>query len=152
MSCIRMASCKLSISVQVMDWQHARPYAEPIRKLVFIEEQSVPEVMEWDEQDEAATHAVAFDTGGSAVGYARLLNSGQLGRMAVLPEYRRQGIGTALLQALETYAGLQHYDYLFLHAQVHALSFYEKQGYRTEGDVYDEAGIPHLNMYKSIAE
>ena len=135
-----------------MDWQLARQYAEPIRRRVFIEEQSVPEEMEWDEMDETATHAVAINESGVAVGYARLITNQQVGRMAVLAEYRRQGIGSALLQALETLARQKHYDYLSLHAQVHALSFYEQQGYRGEGDVFDEAGIPHIRMIKTLTD
>lgn len=133
-----------------MDWDEARTHAEPIRRKVFIEEQSVPEAMEWDDMDKVSVHALAFNQAGQAVGYARLLPTMQLGRMAVIPEFRQHGIGSALLQALEDTAKELQYDHLFLHAQIHALPFYEKQGYQYQGEPFDEAGIPHLMMYKSI--
>jgi predicted GNAT family N-acyltransferase len=118
--------------------------------MVFIEEQSVPEDMEWDDMDDQAVHALAFTDSNVAVGYARLLNSGQLGRMAVLPEYRHQGIGTSLLHKLEDEAKHRRLDHIFLHAQIQALPFYEQQGYAAEGAPFNEAGIPHMLMTKPL--
>ncbi len=140
------------MEIKILDWADARKYAEPIRRKVFIQEQHVPEEMEWDEEDEQASHALAFMNDIQAVGYARLLNSKQLGRMAVLPEYRRQGIGSALLLELENEALRRRFDHIFLHAQVQALPFYEQLGYATEGEPFEEAGIPHLAMIKMLEE
>jgi len=142
----------LHFSIQIMSWDEAREHAEPIRRKVFIEEQSVPEELEWDDMDSTATHALAFDETGKAIGYARLSPSKQLGRMAVLQQHRRKGIGTALLQALEAVARKLRYDYLYLHAQIQALPFYEQLGYRSQGAAFDEAGIPHLMMTKPLTE
>jgi predicted GNAT family N-acyltransferase len=133
-----------------MDWNEAAPLAQPVRRQVFISEQCVPEDMEWDGLDDTAVHALAFNDSGQAVGYARLLPSMQIGRMAVVREYRGQGIGTALMLALEETARSLHYDHLLLHAQVHALSFYERQGYQCQGEPFDEAGIPHMMMSKLL--
>ena len=142
----------MTFKIQIMSWDEARIYAEPIRSKVFIEEQAVPKEMEWDDMDATASHALAFDEDGQAIGYARLLTTKQLGRMAVLPQFRGKGTGTALLQALETVAGNLRYDYLYLHAQIQALPFYEQLGYRSQGEPFDEAGIPHLLMMKPLTE
>jgi predicted GNAT family N-acyltransferase len=106
--------------------------------------------MEWDSDDAEAVHAVAFGDDNFPLGYARLLNTRQLGRMAVLPKYRGLGIGTALLVELENVARTHQFDHIFLHAQIQALPFYERQGYASQGAPFDEAGIPHLLMTKSL--
>jgi GNAT superfamily N-acetyltransferase len=71
---------------------------------------------------------------------------GQIGRMAVLEGYRKKGIGTELLQALierGKSSGIKEFE---LHAQVLVIPFYEKLGFQSHGEIYDEAGIPHRNM------
>lgn len=141
----------MSFNIQILSWDEAQTHAMPIRRKVFIQEQSVPEELEWDDMDSTATHALAFDEHGQAIGYARLLPGKQLGRMAVLKQYRGKGIGTALLQALEAVARKLRYDYLYLHAQIQALPFYEQLGYQSQGTAFDEAGIPHLMMTKTLA-
>lgn len=138
------------MKIRILEWVDAKKYAEPIRREVFIQEQRVPEEMEWDELDDKATHALAFTDDMRAVGYARLLNDKQLGRMAVLPEFRHQGIGSALLLKLEDEAVKRRFDHIFLHAQVQALPFYEQLGYATQGEPFEEAGIPHLAMMKTL--
>jgi predicted GNAT family N-acyltransferase len=140
------------LKITTLDWDTARQYAEPIRRAVFIEEQSVPEAMEWDNLDSGAVHALAFNEQNEAVGYARLLHTHQLGRMAVLPEYRHRGVGTRLMNTLEEVARERHFDHIFLHAQVQALTFYERQGYAPQGAPFEEAGIPHLLMIKLLGE
>jgi len=147
---IRMADYSL-IDIKILPWSTARKHAEPIRHTIFIQEQCVPEDMEWDELDDDAIHAIAFDSAGQALGYARLLPTKQLGRMAVYAEHRRKGIGSALLGALEDEAQKLHYDHIFLHAQIQALPFYEQHGYQSQAAPFDEAGIPHLMMIKTLA-
>ena len=141
-----------NLDIRILDWSNAQQYASPIRRRVFIEEQCVPESMEWDGLDNTAVHALAFDDNHQPQGYARLLASKQLGRMAVLPEFRGKGIGRALLAMLEDEARNRHYDHIFLHAQIHALPFYEKQGYTSQGNPFDEAGIPHMLMIKTLGK
>lgn len=140
------------MNIRILHWDDARAYAEAIRRAVFIEEQCVPENMEWDGLDDSAVHALAFDNQQLPLGYARLLLSRQLGRMAVLPQFRGMGIGSALLSTLEDEARHKQYDYIFLHAQIQALPFYEKQGYTPQGKPFDEAGIPHMLMIKTLGK
>ena len=131
------------------EWEGARA----VRRRVFIEEQGVSEAEEWDEFDATAHHVVAVDDG-RVVGTGRLVELegrvGRIGRMAVLPERRRNGVGRAILARLEAEAAARGLALIVLHAQVHALGFYERAGYRADGDVFEEAGIPHQKMWKIL--
>jgi predicted GNAT family N-acyltransferase len=126
-----------------------------IRRRVFIDEQGVDPEIEWDGQDETAIHAVAT-IGDHMVGTGRLLKTDdpevvRIGRMAVVPEHRRRGIGETLLRALEEYASAHGALNATLHAQTYVTSFYESHGYVAEGEPFDEAGIEHIAMRKDIS-
>ncbi len=72
-----------------VDWSTHRDRLRAIRARVFIEEQGVPQDLEWDGLDESADHFIALNEAGVALGTARLLNTGQIGRMAVLARTAR---------------------------------------------------------------
>lgn len=133
-------------SIQLMTWSDALPLARAVREKVFIEEQDVPRELEWDEWDERSDHAVALDAGSNAIGTARLLPIGRIGRMAVLRPWRGSGVGAALLEALLQLAGERAMPEVTLHAQTHAAGFYRKFGFSVRGDEFNEAGIPHVEM------
>lgn len=138
------------VNVRTADWEQDRDLLRRIREQVFIEEQNVPKDLEWDDADAEATHFLAEDHRGTAVGTTRLLPSGQIGRMAVLNERRGFGIGRVLLDAaIEAAQALGHYS-VFLHAQTHAMDFYAKAGFHAVGEVFDEAGIPHVQMEMTL--
>ena len=137
------------LKIQLVDWPAAQAEAQRIRLTVFVDEQKVPPELEMDEHDAPSIHALAYWTdaaSGKAVGTGRLLLDGHIGRMAVLKEWRGRGVGQALLRALIE-AGRRRGDRdLVLNSQVHALDFYAAEGFKAEGPVYDEAGIPHQVM------
>ncbi len=132
------------------DWDLDRDALRSIRRTVFIREQGVPEDLEWDDADAQATHILALadrdGAPGEPVATARLLPAGQIGRMAVLPEWRGRGIGTALLRELLAIVEQGNYPPPFLNAQVTALPFYLREGFLAVGGVFEEAGIPHQRM------
>jgi predicted GNAT family N-acyltransferase len=133
-------------TVRIMTWREALPLARPVREKVFIEEQKVPRELEWDEWDERSDHAVAQDPGGHPIGTARLLPDGRIGRMAVLKEWRRRGVGAALLVALLDRARERSMARSVIHAQTHAAEFYGRFGFRRRGGEFLEAGIAHVEM------
>jgi predicted GNAT family N-acyltransferase len=137
--------------IRICDWHEARTLARPVREQVFILEQGVPRELEWDAADATSRHAVAVTPDGQCVGTARLLADGHLGRMAVLPSWRRQGLGSALARALIEEAVRRRHAGIVLHAQTHAIGFYRRLGFREEGEVFDEAGIPHIMMRLEFA-
>ncbi|MBT2971553.1 MAG: hypothetical protein B6D72_00015 [gamma proteobacterium symbiont of Ctena orbiculata] len=127
-------------------WPDERELLRKVREPVFVAEQGVPLAMEWDDDDLLAYHLLALDQDQRPIATARLLASGQIGRMAVVPEWRNQGIGTALLIALIEHAQSMELDNLFLHAQTSAQSFYAKAGFSAVGEPFMEAGIAHQKM------
>jgi predicted GNAT family N-acyltransferase len=135
-----------TFTIRILAWPEALPLARPVREKVFIEEQRVPRELEWDEWDERSDHAVACDAKGQAIGTARLLPDGRIGRMAVFREWRRHGVGAALMQALLRQARGQSMPRVRLHAQTQAAGFYRSFGFSERGEEFLEAGIPHVEM------
>jgi predicted GNAT family N-acyltransferase len=118
-----------------------------IRRRVFVVEQEVDPAEEYDEDDEKCTHFIAF-VDGEAAGTARwrFKEKGiiKLERFAVEKEYRGKGVGAALVKAV--LEDLPLAEKVMMHAQLHAIPFYEKQGFETYGPEFDEAGIRHFAM------
>ncbi len=139
------------IQCRVADWSLDKDALKGIRYRVFVEEQKVPVELEWDEYDDTATHFIVT-LSGEAIACARLKNDGQIGRMAVLTEHRNQGIGQELLRFVIRTAAEKNINDVYLHAQVSAIPFYEKQGFTPVGEIFYEANIPHRVMSKKICQ
>lgn len=118
---------------------------QAIRREVFIVEQHVPEADEWDDWDAVCQHVLAL-AGDEPVGTGRLLPDGHIGRMAVRKTWRGRGVGRAMLTTLLALARQSGYAEVVLHAQTHAIAFYQKQGFSVEGPEFMEAGIAHRVM------
>jgi predicted GNAT family N-acyltransferase len=137
-------------TVRPVDWADAGDGLRAVRRAVFIEEQSIPEDMEWDEFDAVCPHAIAEDATGTAIGCGRLLADGRIGRLAVLREWRGAGVGTALLLHLMDLARSRGHARAILSAQTRALPFYVRHGFVAEGQEYLDAGIPHRTMTRAL--
>ena len=135
-------------------WHELEPLAAPLRHAVFVQEQGVPQTLEWDEQDHIAVHGVLQNDVGLVLATGRLLPYGagmvRIGRMAVRADHRRQGLGRQVLRGLMEVARLRGEQQVLLHAQLSAKGFYETEGYRPQGEVFIEAGIEHIEMVKSL--
>lgn len=138
------------VRVELGSWDALREEAAAIRHTVFVEEQLVPDDLELDEFDPLSVHALARDASGRAIGTGRLLPDGHIGRMAVLPQARGHGVGSALLLALMDESRRRGNREAMLSAQTHAASFYARHGYAAEGEPYDDAGIAHVTMRRSL--
>jgi predicted GNAT family N-acyltransferase len=140
------------ISVRIVTRAEQRAQAFAIRRCVFQDEQGVPAHEEFDADDERAVHVLA-DVGGAPVGTGRIVFHGacaKIGRMAVLKDHRRSGVGRALMDALVAVAAEQRCTQLVLHAQVHAIPFYDALGFHIVGDEFEEAGIAHRRMERAL--
>ena len=143
----------IRFDVRHASWQKDRDALSDIRCKVFVEEQNVPIEIELDGEDECSEHFLAELEDGTPIGAARLMSSGQIGRMAVLRSYRKYGVGRQLLLAAVSRAKTLEYAEIFLHAQTQALGFYERSGFEPHGPEFDDAGIPHRAMkLKNISE
>ena len=137
--------------VELMSWEQAQPTAGPLRFAIFVGEQNVPSGIELDDMDAQCLHAVAFDVDDKPIGTGRLLPDGHIGRMAVVKEWRRRGVGADLLDALVEEARRRGFREVKLSAQLQAAEFYRVHGFVAEGKVYEEAGILHQAMRRSLA-
>lgn len=139
----------MTIRFRKYSWQLAPAPVRAIRQRVFIDEQQVPPALEWDKTDEIADHYLAIGPDNTPAGVARLFSTleetGHIGRMAVSPEFRGQGVGEALLRHLMAESAGRFHE-LKLSAQTHAIAFYQRSGFHVCSDVYDDAGIPHVDM------
>jgi len=133
------------IECVLASWDADRPVLQRIRRAVFIDEQRMAESDEWDDDDAASVHVLAR-LNRDPVGTGRLNPAGKIGRIAVIAGFRGHGIGAMILRRLVDEASRRGFRETYLHAQVQALPFYEKLGFRSEGDVFDEAGISHVRM------
>jgi predicted GNAT family N-acyltransferase len=134
-----------------------------VRKEVFVVEQQVPQDLEYDEYDAGAVHVLAVGEDGMPLGTGRLLSGaaaaaknggdtevGSLGRLAVTRAARGLGVGAALVRAIEDAARARGLTAVDLHAQTHALGFYERLGYVAYGPEFQDAGLPHRAMRKML--
>ena len=143
------------VDVRVGSWKDLREPARKVRTEVFIEEQRIPLEMEWDDDDETALHAVAFNRLGQAVATGRLLaadkGAAKIGRVAVNKVLRGSGVGRKLMDALMAEAARRGDSEIVLHAQRSAEAFYLGMGFKARGDEFEEAGIPHIEMSRPLA-
>ncbi len=141
-----------SFTVRLANWQDDGPTLRTIRETVFIHEQHVPAELEWDEFDASCLHILALDSVGNPIGTARLLPDGHIGRMAVLKDWRGHGVGSALLQRLLEEAKKRHLLQVIVNAQTYAAGFYTRFGFRTAGEEFIDADIPHVKMALQLCE
>jgi predicted GNAT family N-acyltransferase len=141
-------------TIRPTKWQTDKSALVTIRTLVFVQEQQVSEQDEWDNKDETATHYVAQNAQGIAVGCARVLierhqqqTRFHIGRVAVLKEYRQQGIGRQLMQTVINKCLQQQPCAIYLHAQTERINFYQQLDFVTQGDIFMDAGILHIEMW-----
>ena len=121
-----------------------------IRQKVFVEEQGVPKSIERDNLDDKAIHMIVIFPDGKIVGTGRLITEGKqgkIGRMAVLPEYRKKGLGHKLLLELIKIGILTGINTFYLHAQLPVVHFYKNVGFKPMStEEFLEAGISHIAM------
>ena len=145
---------KPMVDVRCGSWDEVGVSARRIRTEVFIEEQNIPAAMEFDEADTGSVHAVAFNRFGAPLATGRLLEHvpgvAKIGRMAVRQAVRGSRVGRAVLDALLHEARKRGDREAILHAQMSAAPFYTRAGFIARGPAFDEAGIPHVEMVRSL--
>lgn len=134
-----------AVEVVVSDWASGGERMAAIRRAVFVAEQGIPEALEWDGADPGAVHVLALAKR-EPVGTGRLLATGKIGRLAVLPSARGRGAGGLMLRRLVELARARGLGGVYLHAQVEALGFYAAHGFVADGPEFDEAGLRHRRM------
>jgi len=139
-------------TVSLVSWHDGEPLLRAIREAVFIREQGVPEELEWDGLDEGCRHALALSLQGEAIGCGRLLSNGHIGRIAVLPQWREQRVGTAIMETLLDEARAQGLRRVDVDAQTQAAPFYRRLDFVEQGEVFMDAGLPHVRMVLEFSQ
>ena len=138
------------MNITVRSFGEAEKEIRFIRDIVFGKEQNVAREVDWDGKDEHCIQVIVTDEN-KPIGTGRMQPDGKIGRLAVLDSWRGQSIGQKMLKVLVETAGKEDFKEVYLHAQGHAISFYEKCGFHKVGREFLEADIPHIKMTKSIS-
>ncbi len=136
---------KSNINIVETSWAQSEMQLRAIRTPVFVEEQLVTPEFEWDNLDASALHLLAM-LKNEPIACLRILDYHKIGRMAVLKQYRGNGLGAALLLAAVTICKQHGSKQVVLSAQTHAIGFYEKCGFKVSSDIYQDLHIPHVDM------
>ena len=145
-----------ALAIEVKTVEHGSPLMAEVfalRSMVFVIEQGVPSELELDALDAEATHLAAMRDG-EVVGTLRMLQdhgAAKIGRVAVRATLRRIGVGRLLMARAEAIALHRGFGEVVLHAQIAVAEFYRRLGYVEEGDPFEDAGMPHIAMRKTIA-
>ena len=141
-----MSALLTTFELRDADWASDRAALMHVRRIVFIDEQKIPEELEWDDDDQVSLHALGIDSEGHPIATGRLLADGHIGRIAVLREWRGRKVGAALFEHLIDAASRRGHRALYLNAQTQAAGFYSRYGFVVAGPEFIEAGIPHVAM------
>ncbi len=141
---------KKQVTVNEAIWQTEADEILSVREKVFICEQGISPDIVQDGRDAQYFHVLARDQHGEAIGTGRLSPKGHIGRLSVTIPFRNHGIGNLLLVKIIEIAARENIPQVYLNSQTHAVDFYAKAGFVTQGPVFMEAGIPHQRMYFSV--
>jgi predicted GNAT family N-acyltransferase len=138
------------VDLKTGSWDELKEGAAALRTEVFVEEQEIPQELEWDEHDAKALHALVLNKLGQPVATGRLLQPqpklAQIGRMAVSKALRGGNLGRMVIDALVEAARQRGDHQVILHAQCSAEGFYQRLGFKAHGEVFQDAGIDHIEM------
>ena len=143
------------VDLKLGSWQDLQNAASALRQEIFVEEQEIPQELEWDEHDATAVHALVTNKLGQPVATGRLLQPypkvSQIGRMAVSKPLRGGNLGRMVMDALTDVARQRGDLQIILHAQCSAEPFYRRLGFKAHGEVFQDAGIDHIEMTLQLA-
>lgn len=124
-----------------------------IRFQVFTLEQGFAKEVDLDDFDYKSVHILVY-INNKAIATARMFkedeNAFHVGRIAVLKEYRNQGVGSFILSVFEKKAKELGGHKINIGSQIDKAGFYEKCGYKKYGDIFNDAGYPHIMMQKLL--
>ncbi|MDY7013809.1 MAG: GNAT family N-acetyltransferase [Cyanobacteriota bacterium] len=142
------------LQIEILSYDSEFSQIQAIRREVFQEEQGVDPQLEFDGLDAIATHFLAY-WHGQVVGTARIRdlddNTAKIERLAVLKSARNQGIGSQLMQKALDFAAERNRTKVIINAQEYVKKLYQKLGFEQVGEVFEEAGIPHVKMIKRLS-
>lgn len=141
-----------SLQIETVKYQDKIAAIKHIRTQVFQKEQGVSPELEFDGLDADAIQLLVY-LNGKAVATARIreidADTVKIERLAVLPEYRKQGIGKQLMESALSVSRVDK-SQAIVHAQEYIASLYQQLGFEVVGERFSEAGIDHVKMVKQL--
>lgn len=149
---LNLAVSNNPMNILIAESQQEKQDAYRVRRLVFVEEQQVPEEIEIDEHENESIHFVGYvhEEPAAASRLRFIGQTGKLERICVLKEYRGKHYGKIMIQAMEETIRQKGYKKAKLNAQTHAVGFYQSLGYEVVSEEFMDAGIPHVTMIKTL--
>ena len=142
-----------SLQIETVKYQDEIAAIEYIRTKVFQKEQRVSAELEFDGLDADAIQLLAY-LNGKAVGTARIrevdASTAKIERLAVLPEFRKQGIGKRLMESALSVVYDLDKSLVIVHAQEYIARLYQQLGFKIVGERFSEASIAHVKMIKQL--
>ncbi len=140
--------------MEIKEYSALPSSAEDIRRKIFVIEQGFAEELEFDENENKATHLVGYiDSKPAATSrfyFEESKNAYLIGRIAVLKEYRTMGLGSKIVKAAEERIIAKKGKAIVIHAQLRVKAFYESLGYSPISEIDLEEGVEHIWMGKTI--
>jgi predicted GNAT family N-acyltransferase len=138
------------LQIRLALWERDSTAIRSVRNTVFSDEQGIAETLDFDDRDHECVHVLAWIGDGEAIGTARMLPDGHVGRIAVHKQWRGQGVGTRLTGYLTDLARDRGFAEIYLHSQAQAAGFYARLGFEARGETFMEAGIEHVLMVRIL--
>lgn len=139
-----------TLQIRLAGWEQESAAVRAVRNAVFSDEQGISETLDFDGQDHECVQVLARIGEGDAIGTARMLPDGHVGRIAVHKEWRGRGVGTRLVEFLTDVARDRGFPEIHLHSQAQAAGFYARLGFEARGETFMEAGIEHVLMVRIL--
>ncbi len=139
-----------TLQIRLAGWEQDSAAIRAVRNRVFSDEQGISEALDFDGRDHECVQVLAQIGDGEAIGTARMLPDGHVGRIAVHKEWRGQGVGTRITEYLTDVARERGFAEIYLHSQAQAAEFYTRLGFEARGEIFMEAGIEHLLMVRIL--
>lgn len=142
----------MNIKTRILKYPENLEECFKVRYEVFVNEQKFDEGIEIDEIDNIAYH-VLITNENTPIATARYFQKNdiwKIGRVCVLKQYRNLKLGNVLMECIENHLIELNVDKIYITSQLHAIGFYEKNGFVQEGEIFLEEGCEHKKMYKII--
>jgi predicted GNAT family N-acyltransferase len=139
-----------TLQIRLAGWEQESAAIRAVRNAVFSDEQGICQTLDFDGRDHECVQVLARIGEGEAIGTARMLPDGHVGRIAVHREWRGRGVGTRLVEFLTDVARDRGFAEIHLHSQAQAAEFYTRLGFEARGETFMEAGIEHVLMVRIL--
>jgi predicted GNAT family N-acyltransferase len=140
----------MTFKVKNVDWGNAKHKLSKIREQVFVYEWRIPKECEFDQQDDVAFHVLVLDENNREIATGRITPQGEIGRIAVVPEFRGPEVYLELFSALLAIARQIGLEDVLVQCELEGVEYYQQQGFRPVGSVYMDAGIARQSMSCTI--